>query len=58
MRSRLKGFSLLDVTTLLQQPTTHFSAGTKTHAYVTLPLLRYYCLIFFTNTQDATTDTS
>jgi hypothetical protein len=40
------------------QPITHFSAGTKTHACVTLPLLRYYRLICFTNTQDATTDTS
>jgi hypothetical protein len=35
-----------------------FSAEPKTHACVTLPLLRYYCPICFTNTQDATTDTS
>jgi hypothetical protein len=34
-----------------------FPPGRK-HACVTLPLLRYYCLICFTNTQDATTDTS
>jgi hypothetical protein len=31
-----------------------FFAGTKTHARVTLPLLRYYCLICFTNTQPQT----
>jgi hypothetical protein len=49
---------LLDVNALLRQPITHFSAGTKTHACVTLPLLWYYCLICFINTQDATTDMS